>query len=536
MKGLVSILIFVPLVAILGFVVKPLLVVDETRYLAVAWEMWNRGDFLVPHLNGATYAHKPPFLFWLMHLGWSVTGVNEWWPRLLAPIALILDTLLVVRLGKRLWPTAPKTAYQAGILFAGTLFPVLFATGVMFDLWATLWVILGLTALVDAHGGAPLKRTAPMAMLALGLGIVTKGPVLLLYLLPPALAAKHWSGAGSGNWKRVLQTGLLGLLGGAALALCWAIPAAILGGQEYRDAIFVGQTAGRIEDSFDHARPFWWYLPLLPIMLFPWVWWTRSYQGWKNFRAETPDVARLLFWAIVPQFLAFSLISGKQPHYLLPMFPILALALARNLQLQGQTESSKHSMLLPMVLPGMLCLALCSAPLWLERVQPPEWLTSNAMLIAGAILALSMFRVLTLARHKAPMVSTLAFLSPALAISILLVLGRDFRESYDVNPAAAQVASWQEQGFQVGFLDMEYAGQLHFAGRLTQPISNLTGREQLVTWLDQYPDGKLVVVIKRDKEPGYGIAKRPPEQFGSRLVQFWSAADFRIALKLPTDA
>ena len=27
---------------------RPLMPVDETRYLAVAWEMWLRGDFLVP--------------------------------------------------------------------------------------------------------------------------------------------------------------------------------------------------------------------------------------------------------------------------------------------------------------------------------------------------------------------------------------------------------------------------------------------------------------------------------------------------------
>ncbi|MCL4764140.1 MAG: glycosyltransferase family 39 protein, partial [Burkholderiales bacterium] len=43
--------------------------VDETRYLAVAWEMWTRGDFHVPHLNGAPYSHTPPLLFWLIHAG-----------------------------------------------------------------------------------------------------------------------------------------------------------------------------------------------------------------------------------------------------------------------------------------------------------------------------------------------------------------------------------------------------------------------------------------------------------------------------------
>ena len=54
-----------PIVATLVY--RPVLPIDETRYLSVAWEMWLRGDFLVPHLNGEPYSHKPPLLFWLMN-------------------------------------------------------------------------------------------------------------------------------------------------------------------------------------------------------------------------------------------------------------------------------------------------------------------------------------------------------------------------------------------------------------------------------------------------------------------------------------
>ena len=56
---------------------RPLLPVDETRYLAVAWEMWWRGDFLLPWLNGEPYSHKPPLLFWLIHALWALFGVSE---------------------------------------------------------------------------------------------------------------------------------------------------------------------------------------------------------------------------------------------------------------------------------------------------------------------------------------------------------------------------------------------------------------------------------------------------------------------------
>ena len=65
---------------------RPLLPIDETRCVSVAWEMWQSGNFLVPHLNGIPYSHKPPLLCWLILSGWKLFGVNEWWPRLLPPL------------------------------------------------------------------------------------------------------------------------------------------------------------------------------------------------------------------------------------------------------------------------------------------------------------------------------------------------------------------------------------------------------------------------------------------------------------------
>ena len=70
---------------------RPPLPVDETRYLAVAWEMYVGGDYLVPHLNGAPYSHKPPLLFWLINLGWALFGAVEWWARAVAPLPVLVE-------------------------------------------------------------------------------------------------------------------------------------------------------------------------------------------------------------------------------------------------------------------------------------------------------------------------------------------------------------------------------------------------------------------------------------------------------------
>ena len=68
----------------------------STRSLAVAWEMWDRGSWLVPLFNGEPYSHKTPLLPWLIHAGWAVTGVGDAWPRVLV---VLLGTIVIAQVG-----------------------------------------------------------------------------------------------------------------------------------------------------------------------------------------------------------------------------------------------------------------------------------------------------------------------------------------------------------------------------------------------------------------------------------------------------
>ncbi|MEX0695777.1 MAG: glycosyltransferase family 39 protein, partial [Rhodospirillales bacterium] len=310
---------------------RPPLPVDETRYLAVAWEMWLRGDFLVPYLNGEPYHHKPPLLFWLMHAGWSVFGVNEWWPRLVAPLFALATLWGTGRLSRLLWPDDATAAGLAPVILVGALFWSIFQTLTMFDMMLTTCTVAGLCGVVQAWrqgGWVGWLITA----LAIGVGVLAKGPAILLHIVPVALLAPWWGRVLPGgpdrpmvSWRRWYLSLLLSVLAGAAMALMWAIPAGIRGGAEYREMIFWGQSAGRIVDSFDHARPFWWYAALLPPLLLPWLVWPRLWRAFGA-RPTQPDGAiRLLVSWIVPALFIFSLISGKQLHYLLPESPAFAL-------------------------------------------------------------------------------------------------------------------------------------------------------------------------------------------------------------------
>ncbi|HEX6405881.1 MAG TPA: hypothetical protein VFZ90_01705, partial [Gemmatimonadales bacterium] len=166
-----------------------------------------------------------------------------------------------------------------------------------------------------------------------GLGVLAKGPVVLVHVLPAAVLAPWWTRNASERRWSSWYLGLVAALGlGAALGLAWALAASADQGGAYRDAILWGQTAGRVTKSFAHRHPFWWYLLAFPLVLLPWsLWrpWWRSLAG--AVRARESVVLRFALAWVVPGFVILSLISGKQPHYLFPLLPGVALLAAKAL-------------------------------------------------------------------------------------------------------------------------------------------------------------------------------------------------------------
>src|SRR5262245_27327520 len=94
--------------------------------------MWLRDDWLVPHLNGAPYSDKPPVLFWLILVGWRISGVSEWWPRLIGPLCALANGALTVVLARRLWPDHPRDRTAPAFLYVALW--AAYSTLVLFDL------------------------------------------------------------------------------------------------------------------------------------------------------------------------------------------------------------------------------------------------------------------------------------------------------------------------------------------------------------------------------------------------------------------
>lgn len=477
---------------------RPALPVDETRYLAVAWEMWQRGDFIVPHLNGETYSHKPPLLFWLMNAGWAVLGVNDWWPPLVAPLFALACLFLTRSMAQKLWPERPMIADLSPIILLGAAFWTVFTTVTMFDMLVAACTLWGLLGLLMVWRDGDVKGWWFLA-LAIGFGVLAKGPVILLQILPIALLLPFWDREKRiQNRKRWYLNILLCVLGGAVIALAWAIPAGIQGGEEYRNAIFWGQTAGRVVKSFAHARPWWWYLAVIGPLLLPWVLWPSLWRGLIQKAGvifKESQIRFCLLW-FVPIFVAFSLISGKQLHYLLPIFPAFAFVLARVLD-EGELFSSRLGRLLPAGFMIVLSVTLIVVPSLPIR-KLPDWvgILPTYWMLIPLMIALYMITKPVL-NNKSTVIGFTSMMG-GFVVALHLALAPYLAQSFDLHAMGREIKSMQDEGYEVAFVG-KYHGTFQFLGRLEQPIAELaTGRgEDMFDWLAAHPHSKVITLWKQ---------------------------------------
>lgn len=306
---------------------RPLFPVDETRYMTVAWEMLLHHGWLDPlTLNFEPYHHKPPFIFWLINLSWAVFGVSRWAGLIPTVLASLACVYLTAQLGKTLFPER-YNQQRLWLVMAGSLPFIFYSTLVMFDFTLCVFVLLSLLSLL-LFRQTRQWRYAALLGLSLGLGVLTKGPVDYLYVLPVALLAPFW--AKPFIRPKAWYAGiLLALIVSAGPVLLWLIPVLKESDGDFMRWLVWNQTAGRITGNFTaaHARPFWFYLPILPLFLMPWVFFPTFWQRLSLLKdkAKKHEGLRFILAFLVPVFVAFSIISGKQPHYLVPLLPGIVL-------------------------------------------------------------------------------------------------------------------------------------------------------------------------------------------------------------------
>jgi 4-amino-4-deoxy-L-arabinose transferase-like glycosyltransferase len=368
---------------------------DEAFYAEASREMVARGDWITPYYNFETRFQKPILFYWIVASSYLVAGVDESAARFGSAIAGLGLALLTAACGRRWYDE--RTARLAGLVVA-TAFGY-FSIGRLalpdlpLALFITAAIWCAIVGLCD-----PVERPALWLLAAgaaVGLGFLTKGPVAAAV---PAIvvAAVCWIERRHVRWQPAALVGAAGVA--AIIAAPWFLVMASIHGTRYLEGFFVGDNLERFATSrFNDPRPAWFYLPIIAGGLLPWtplmLCGIAPLAGWLRRQCRPSAVTiRAIVWATLP--LAFFTVSiGKQPRYILPILPPLALLLARSLERRLAAGDSPRDPLLRattisiglllVVLGGLLMRAL---PLIVMIAPALVLLSAGAIVVAGVAL------------------------------------------------------------------------------------------------------------------------------------------------------
>ena len=342
---------------------------DEPRYAWIARDMDESGDWLTPRLYGHPWFEKPVLYYWGAALSFKVFGVNEAAARLPSACSAFLASLAMAWLAWRLYGL--ETARWLLLLLPTTVGMIGFshaaATDMPFSAMLTVAMafaasIVGLTRDEDSP---VLPRTPWLALIFfgffLGLAVLAKGPAAIILsggtVLLWGVSTKRWRDA-----FRCLHPAAIASF--CLTALPWYVLCSRRNPEFFRVFIIEHNFKRFLTPEFQHIQPFWFYIPIILVALFPWTLFLApvkigALRDWLNRRAFHAPFLFFVSWALFPMVF-FSLSQSKLPGYILPAVPPLAILLGN--QVARYARADEH------------------APRW------PSLATAVAFLLVGLII------------------------------------------------------------------------------------------------------------------------------------------------------
>jgi 4-amino-4-deoxy-L-arabinose transferase-like glycosyltransferase len=299
------------------------------------------GDFVTPRLHGMPWFEKPILYYWMAAAAFNAMGISELAARLPSAVAGLLGVFAVFWVGRH-W-VSTRCGLAAGLILATSPMYFVLARAASTDMVMTSALTMSLACIYFAWFGqrpgtaveeVPGNRSSVWTYgiyVFLALGVLAKGPVgAVLAGASTALfvlATKRWD-----LLRMLLRPGAVLL--SLAVVLPWYWLCYRANGWPFIQEFLINHNLARFAtDRYQHAQPFWFYIPVVFAGFLPWVFQILP-PAWHWLRRQRqvvqsePEAALFLAWASFP-LLFFSFSRSKLPGYVLPMFPALALLAAK---------------------------------------------------------------------------------------------------------------------------------------------------------------------------------------------------------------
>ncbi|HUA36036.1 MAG TPA: glycosyltransferase family 39 protein [Candidatus Binataceae bacterium] len=395
-----ALLLFCILVYAPGIAALPVTDRDEGLFAETTKQMIDSGDYLHPRFEAHDAFTKPIGVYWAQAVSVLSVGRDKQyaiWPyRLPSLLAMLLAVAMTWRLGGLLFDNSVAILGAAilGTCPLAVIEAQIATTDAMLLASTTLAMFCLARVDLKVSAGEPVSRVHPIGFwLALGLGILFKGPVVPAVAAMTILTLVIWNRGVSSPSRliRELRPGL-GILLAAAICLPWIVAITMAS-----DGLFLKTFWHEIATKFVHASqrhagpPGYYFLASLI------TFWPASIVAplavWSaiRWRDRIDKSTQFCICWLVPAWIVLEVIPTKLPHYVLPMYPALALLTAR--------------------------AALAPLQEWRELISSTlgtTWL--GLWLIASTLIAGAAFALLFMASGR-----SLPILIPAIAIPLVTV-------------------------------------------------------------------------------------------------------------------
>jgi len=452
--------------------------VDEPNNAVCAREMLAAGNWWVPVFNGSLRFDKPILLYWLMMPLFHVFGVDEWTARLPSAMAMTALVVVVFYFGRRMMDA--RSGLIAALLLASSLHMVVIARAATPDPLLILCIGFALSAFLCFYlEELNNQRLLMAAYVALGFGVLAKGPVAILLPALVMLAFLLLMGQRKSIGRFRPVTGLCVIL---FIALPWYLTVGVLTDGEWLKGFLLHHNIDRFTEVLQGHRGF----PGFYILTFlaGWIPWSglliaaTTLDSWRLAALRKKPVRLFLLCWMGVFLIFFTLASTRLPNYMLPAFPAAALLMA--FWIREHEEKARR-----WLMRGALTLSfavILGAGIALQKQWPGEWV--YALCFMPLLIA-----ALVSVRVKLEQAIPLLAMGMMACVILLAVWALPGFDHHKVSPAFAAAAN------RAGFNGSELATYRYFQPSLLYyhggRLPMLTNMHDVSVWLIQ---GKALVL------------------------------------------
>jgi 4-amino-4-deoxy-L-arabinose transferase-like glycosyltransferase len=318
---LIALLLYLP-----GFTTLPATDRDEARFAQASRQMRESGDLVDIRFQNEPRYKKPIAIYWLQAAAASLVGgpANSIWPyRLPSLISALIALGFVLRLGERLFDR--RVGLIAALLLSASLLLGVEARLAKTDAALLATSLASFDALAAAYLGGTKRWSWIQFWAALGLGVLIKGPILPMLLISTlaTLAIADRRIRWLGELRPALGIPLLLLL-----VAPWLVAIAVAShGAFFAESLGHDFAAKLLGGEESHGAPPGYYLVALSLTFWPGALLAIAAAP-ATWRQRSRPAFRLLLAWLVPAWILLELTPTKLPHYVLPLYPAVALLTA----------------------------------------------------------------------------------------------------------------------------------------------------------------------------------------------------------------